>query len=185
MYKKYLVPLVVVLFFLLLFALSSRKNTAQPSPVPSVSTRSTSSAAPIAIRSKTSGCVILDSLPNQACTPGKILEGVGKDQICLAGYAKSVRNVPESEKNEVYAEYNISTRQPGEYEVDHLVSLELGGSNDIDNLWPEPASPTPGFHEKDKVENYLHEQVCSGLMALADAQRIIATNWLEVYRKTQ
>ena len=94
-----------------------------------------------------------------------------------------MRNVPTSEKNQVYAEYGIASHTPGQYEVDHLVSLELGGSNDISNLWPELASPTPGFHEKDQVENYLHSQVCSGAIALIDAQVEIATNWLGVYNQ--
>lgn len=40
-----------------------------------------------------------------------------------------------------------------------------GGSNNIANLWPEAASPKPGFHEKDQVENYLHDQVCSGAIS--------------------
>ena len=92
-----------------------------------------------------------------------------------------MRDVPDSVKNKVYAEYGIKTHTTGQYEVDHFVSLELGGSNDISNLWPEAAKPTPGFHEKDKVENYLHDQVCSGAMTLQEAQVQIATNWLEVY----
>ncbi len=92
-----------------------------------------------------------------------------------------MRDVPESEKNDVYAEYGIKTHRTGEYEVDHLVSLELGGSNDIANLWPEAANPRPGFHEKDQVENYLHDQVCSGAVPLDQAQYQIATNWLQVY----
>jgi hypothetical protein len=96
-----------------------------------------------------------------------------------------VRNVPTSEKNQVYAEYGIKTRTTGQYEVDHLVSLELGGSNDIANLWPEAASPKPGFHEKDKVENYLHDQVCSGAIPLKQAQIEIATNWLAAYQRMQ
>ncbi len=94
-----------------------------------------------------------------------------------------MRNVPTSEKNQVYAEYGITHHSTGQYEVDHLVSLELGGSNDIANLWPEAASPKPGFHEKDKVENYLHAQVCSGAMSLKEAQIKIATNWLDVYNQ--
>ena len=69
------------------------------------------------------------------------------------------------------------------YEVDHLISLELGGSNEIANLWPEAASPTPGFHQKDQVENYLHDQVCSGAISLREAQNEIATNWLAVYNR--
>jgi hypothetical protein len=90
--------------------------------------------------------------------------------------------VPASLKRTVYAEYGITTHASGQYEVDHLVSLELGGSNSIANLWPELASPGPGFHEKDKVENYLHRQVCSGAMTLASAQRHIAANWVVTYK---
>jgi hypothetical protein len=82
----------------------------------------------------------------------------------------------------VYDEYGITHHSPGEYEVDHLISLELGGSNDISNLWPEAASPTPGFHQKDQVENYLHDQVCNSQISLAQAQHEIATNWLQVYQ---
>jgi hypothetical protein len=83
----------------------------------------------------------------------------------------------------VYREYGIVERTTGEYEVDHLVPLEAGGSNDIANLFPEAAEPRPGFHEKDQVENYLHDQVCAGRMSLFDAQRAIATNWLEIYER--
>ena len=81
------------------------------------------------------------------------------------------------------AEYGIIERTTGEYEVDHYVTLEDGGSNDIANLWPEAAEPRPGFHEKDQVENYLHEQVCTGRMNLLDAQRASATDWLQVYQR--
>ena len=120
---------------------------------------------------------------NSTCTPGDIFPNVTKNDICQPGYARSVRNVPTSEKDQVYAEYGIVSRSAGEYEVDHHVSLELGGSNNIANLWPEAASPKPGFHEKDKVENYMHDQVCSGAIALKQAQIEIATNWLAVYNR--
>lgn len=133
------------------------------------------------VQTKTSGCVAHNGLPDAACTPGAIFTNATKDQICQSGYSSGVRNVPTSEKSQVYAEYSIPSHSPGEYEVDHLVSLELGGSNDIANLWPELANPTPGFHQKDGVENYLHTQLCSGALSLADAQREIATNWLAVY----
>jgi hypothetical protein len=123
------------------------------------------------------------ALQDTACTPGDILPDATKDQICKSGYASSVRNVPTSEKNQVYAEYGMTHHTTGGYEVDHLVSLELGGSNDISNLWPEAASPKPGFHEKDKVENYLHDQVCSGAISLQQAQIEIATSWLDGYNQ--
>jgi len=133
------------------------------------------------VQTKTSGCQAHNGLPDSACTPGAIISTATKSAICKPGYARSVRNVPESEKNQVYAEYGITHHTTGQYEVDHHVSLELGGSNDIANLWPEAASPKPGFHEKDKVENYLHDQVCSGAISLKQAQIEIATNWLAVY----
>lgn len=135
------------------------------------------------VQTKTSGCQAHDGLPDSACTPGALMANVTVSQICQSGYASSVRNVPTSEKDQVYAEYGIASHYAGQYEVDHLVSLELGGSNDISNLWPELASPTPGFHQKDQVENYLHTQVCSGKMDLAQAQLDIATDWLSVYHQ--
>jgi hypothetical protein len=133
-------------------------------------------------QTKTSGCKAVDVRPDPACTPGDVLQ-VTKDEICKSGYSSSVRLVTDAEKNKVYEEYGVATHNPGEYELDHFVSLELGGSNDISNLWPEPAAPKPGFHEKDKVENYLHDQVCSGALTLKDAQVKIATNWLAVYNQ--
>lgn len=99
----------------------------------------------------------------------------------MLGYSRRVRNVSSSTKRAAYAEYGIASHTPGRYEVDHLVSLELGGSNSIANLWPEAAQPTPGFHEKDQVENYLHEQVCNGTISLQQAQHEIGTDWLTVY----
>ena len=154
------------------------------STTPSNSDATNSGAAPRwGVQTKTSGCVGKGALQDAACTPGAIFASATKDQICQSGYASSVRNVPTSEKNQVYAAYGIAHHLAGQYEVDHLVSLELGGSNDIANLWPEAASPTPGFHQKDQVENYLHDQVCSGAISLQQAQIEIATNWLNVYHQ--
>lgn len=133
------------------------------------------------VQTKTTGCVVQGALPDSACTPGAIFPNVTKEQVCVPGYARSVRNVPQSEKKQVFAEYGILKHPTGAYEVDHLVSLELGGSNDIANLWPEAATPKPGFHEKDRVENLLHSQVCNGSITLKQAQVEIATNWLNVY----
>ena len=140
---------------------------------------STLTTAPtIGQRTKDHNCQVNGPLPDKECTPGAIFQDVTAEQICVRGYSKSVRNVPVALKRE----YGITHHNAGEYEVDHHISLELGGSNDIANLWPEAAEPRPGFHEKDKVENYLHAQVCSGRMELRDAQVKIANDWLSVYK---
>lgn len=68
------------------------------------------------------------------------------------------------------------------YEIDHLVSLELGGSNSIRNLWPQSYVTEPqNAHVKDTLENALHELVCSGKLSLEEAQKAIATNWIQAY----
>ena len=134
-------------------------------------------------RTQTANCVMHDSLPDPECTPGAVFPLATAVQVCISGYSSSVRDVPESVKRQVYAEYGIATHTTGEYEVDHHISLELGGSNDVANLWTEPAEPQPGFHQKDVVENYLHKQVCSGAMTLSEAQKYIATNWLDIFHQ--
>ncbi len=158
-------------------------NSSSSSGAPSGSSSSVTGKPNWGVQTKTSGCAASGGLQDKACTPGDILSNATKNEICQPGYSRNVRNVPTSEKNKVYAEYGITHHSAGEYEVDHLVSLELGGSNNISNLWPEAASPKPGFHEKDKVENWMHDQVCSGAISLQDAQVQIATDWLSVYQR--
>ena len=135
-------------------------------------------------RTKASRCRAHGGLPDSACTPGAVFRGATAATVCTAGYSASVRNVPASEKRAVYAEYGIRQHRRGQYEADHLISLELGGSNAIANLWPEAARPRPGFREKDSLENALHAEVCRGGMTLAEAQRVIATDWLASYKTT-
>ena len=123
-------------------------------------------------------------LPNPALTPGETFAGVTSAQVCVRGYASSVRNVTHEQYLAVYAEYGIPYPEPpGTYELDHLVPLELGGDNSDRNLWPEPAAPAPGFHQKDDLENYLHDAVCAGRLNLVDAQRGIASDWALLYQE--
>ena len=122
-------------------------------------------------------------LPDPKMTPGATLP-VATGDICVAGYSKKVRNVPADVKRQVYAEYGITRHQPGEYEVDHLISLELGGSNSIKNLWPQSYVTRPwNAHVKDKLENELHAEVCAGKIDLPTAQHEIATDWIASYKK--
>jgi hypothetical protein len=122
-------------------------------------------------------------LPDPRLTPGAVLT-TDLATVCIPGYAASVRYVTPETKRFVYAEYGIASHQPGEYEVDHLISLELGGSNDIANLWPESHWTEPwNAHVKDRLENRLHELVCEGRLSLSEAQRAIAIDWIETSSK--
>jgi hypothetical protein len=143
------------------------------------------SPAALGLRTKTTGCTVGGPYPDPACTPGAIFATTTVKQMCVSGYTKTVRNVSAKLKRQVYAEYNVAYPQPaGTYEADHVIPLELGGSNDIANLFPEAAATSTGvgFKEKDLVENYLHEQVCQDLMPLPRAQEAIARDWVAVYR---
>ena len=115
--------------------------------------------------------------PNPALTQGAVLT-TDASTICTPGYASSVRDVSTATKMQVYAEYGVSYPQPlGAYEVDHFIPLEIGGSNDLTNLWPEPATPSPGFHQKDQFENFEHGQVCNGKISVAEAQSRMVSDW--------
>ncbi len=67
--------------------------------------------------------------------------------------------------------------------MDHIISLELGGSNNIKNLFPESYKIDNGAKVKDKLENYLHKQVCDGSMTITEAQKEISTNWVKYYNQ--
>jgi hypothetical protein len=155
--------------------------TSATSPSPTA-TLAPASASPVA--SSTAASVPSGSLPNHSLTPGESFAGVTAQQICVSGYAGRARNVVRDQYVQVYASYGLPYPEPsGSYELDHLVPLELGGDNSNRNLWPEAASPVPGFHQKDQLENYLHDAVCAGRMALADAQAGIAADWISFYRR--
>ena len=101
---------------------------------------------PVALGKRTRGsdCHVRGPLPDPRCTPGSVFRDSTPKVFCKSGYTKLVRHVTEATKREVYAEYGITSHSSGQYEVDHLVPLELGGSNSIANLFPEAATRGPG-----------------------------------------
>ncbi|WP_174720030.1 MULTISPECIES: hypothetical protein [unclassified Meiothermus] len=121
-------------------------------------------------------------LPDAAKTPGDVLT-TDASLVCQKGYSASVRNVPPALKQQVFALYGL-TKAPGQdWEVDHLISLELGGSNSVRNLWPQAGFITPwNYHVKDRLENALHYLVCRGELPLSVAQHAIAKNWIEAFK---
>lgn len=123
-------------------------------------------------------------MPNPNLTPG-VVRTTDSKEICAASFRTGpYRKTTTAMKKEVCAEYQIKNcPHAGTMEIDHLIPLELGGLDDIKNLWPQLAKPAPGFHQKDKLENYLHKQVCAGNMTLADAQTSIRSDWYTAYKK--
>lgn len=158
---------------------------AESGSLPRIETLLSSYQGPLSLDpvEKTSPCSVDGPLPDPSCTPGAVFSDATLDEICTPGYTQRVRSVSVKLKKQIYAAYDIPYPPPtGTYELDHLIPLALGGSNDAANLFPEAANPTPGFKEKDVVEVYLYEKVCAGYLPLVAAQEQIARNWLAVYQ---
>lgn len=120
--------------------------------------------------------------PLFSLTPGAI-RIVTRDEICSAG-ATEPAVVPASLKQRVFEEYGMPRANADAFEVDYLITPELGGAEDIRNLWPQPYKATLwNAHVKDALEDRLHEMVCSGEIDLATAQHDIATDWISAYKK--
>jgi len=127
-------------------------------------------------------------LPRHDLTPGAVDPGVTqsniRNTICRRGYTSTVRppfEYTNARKHRLMRIYGVAGGIH-DYELDHLIPLELGGCPNCEaNLWPEPRNVFPGASEKDEVESYLHDQVCSGVMPLAEAQQQIAADSYAVY----
>ena len=159
------------------------------------------------------GSVLAADLPTPAVTPGDVLTGVPTpkaaaclsglthqhvskgepitlEMICTPGYTKCVRAVAPPVRASAFHNYGLQRNRTGYCEgqegceLDHLISLEIGGSNSVKNLWPQSFDTSPwNAHVKDQLENFFHAEVCAGRMPLEQAQREIASNWIEAYRK--
>jgi hypothetical protein len=153
--------------------------------------RSRTSARPV----PTSGGIRINSagaiLPDPARTPGAINPAVTQSDIgrtiCVAGWTSTIR--PPSSYTTALKQRELATgyayrgdTNTSDYEEDHLISLELGGSpTAVENLWPEPYAATDGARVKDTIENKLHRLVCAGTISLSTAQHAIARNWYASY----
>jgi len=138
----------------------------------------------LAAQTKTARCT-LGPNPDRACSPGAYYSRLTKRRICSETFRTSdIRHVTDGTKHAVEIAYGLAPKGYGStLEIDHIVSLELGGSNNIANLFPEKANADPaGYHVKDKLENKLHDLVCDGKGQLRATQRKIASDWQALYK---
>jgi hypothetical protein len=120
--------------------------------------------------------------PNPSLTPGAAVLR-SQVEICRAANINN-KEVPVALQRLVFNEYGIPTAEPSAYEVDYLITPALGGADDIHNLWPESSRETVWNSQvKDTLEARLRDMVCNGQLDLTTAQREIATNWIQAYKK--
>ena len=86
------------------------------------------------------------------------------------------RNVDTALKNQIikmYDEkfgYSIRSMSRGDFKIDHFVPLSIGGSNGIDNLWPQHKSV---YGITDDLEQVLFDKISLGKIKQDDAIRVI------------
>src|SRR5262249_48224158 len=102
------------------------------------------------------------------CTPGAINPTMTIEVLRDPRFTtRCVRDTAtlEEEKSATYGWYHLQrpSNNSGEdqiCELDHLISLELGGADTLDNIWPQcgpsgVALSQRDFKQKDTVENFL------------------------------
>jgi hypothetical protein len=142
---------------------------------------------PLLILLCVSAAAFAGPLPDPELTPG-VTRDLTLDQVCNTRWGRDRRAVTASMKTQVYARYHMTPYRgecalsPRGCEIDHLISRELGGADDVRNLWPQPYGGPCNAVDKDQLENRLHKMVCAGEMSLEDAQRAIATDWVAAHR---
>lgn len=128
------------------------------------------------------------NLPNPELTPGVSRPDITQATVCKTKWGRDARHVTAAMKAHVFQEYGLSGNsdafcKPKGCEIDHLISRELGGADDVRNLWPQSYSGPWNAHDKDRVENRLHKEVCAGTLSLQDARALIAKDWTAAYRR--
>lgn len=139
-------------------------------------------------------------LPDDKVTPG-VVALTDTQKVCSIKWGDEARAVTKAMREQVYAAYGATPNQgickpiphknkkgqtiipKSGCELDHRLSKELGGADDKKNLWVQPylTPEDPGAYQKDKLENWLHVQVCRGKMTLADAQKALLGDWYWAY----
>src|SRR5262245_45157157 len=123
---------------------------------------------------------IARDLPDPKLTPGVAVK-ISIKELCTKKWGKDHRAVTAAMKQQVFEAYGMSGNDdractPDKHgrrcEIDHLISRELGGADDVKNLWPQPYGSKPwNAVMKDRVENRLHKEVCAGNITLEQAQK--------------
>jgi hypothetical protein len=112
-----------------------------------------------------------EMLPNPKLTPGKI-----------ARNDKDRNGVTEEMERHLFDRYHIPWRRRAEFKVDHLIPLELGGADVMENLWPQSLYARPySVERKELLTQQLLARIAAGKMTLAQAQKEISEDWISCF----
>jgi anti-sigma factor RsiW len=121
------------------------------------------------------------SLPMASITPGATWD-VSAEDLCAG--TRYTRTITTAMRAQVVSAYGVAHVPADQYELDYLITPELGGATDARNLWPQPyASRVWNARVKDELERLLPRLVCAGALDLETAQRDMAVDWIAAYKK--
>jgi hypothetical protein len=127
-----------------------------------------------------------DIRPNSNITGGSVRID-GHDLSTTCGHAKEHRSsLRHALRDKILTRYGLPPGTHPDYEIDHLIPLCLGGSDDPSNLWAQPRrsiEPTWNAEAKDRLERFVCNMVCNGQLDLATAQKTFAEDWIAAYHK--
>jgi hypothetical protein len=131
---------------------------------------------------RTAGAPHVFLLPLSELTPGA-MRPLSVGELC-GGKKEQPARIPASLLEQVFRSYGADLQRAEDYELDYLITPELGGAADAHNLWPQAYSNTAwNAFVKDELERSLHRDVCEGRTELAAAQGQIARNWIAAYKQ--
>ena len=115
--------------------------------------------------------------------------GAGAGQIwryLLSEETSGLRHGSRERSDLIYERYGVAPADRMQYTLDHLIPLEIGGADVVENIWPEPRRSLAGEWDdvaKDQLERRLKVLVCDGELDVDVAQRAIAEDWTDAYRR--
>jgi hypothetical protein len=110
-------------------------------------------------------------VPNPKLTPGKV-----------AKHEKDQHGVTLAMEQKVFARYHLPWSRRAEFKIDHLIPVELGGADTIDNLWPQNLRAKPyGADRKELLTEVLQQRIARGQITLAQAQEQISKDWIDAF----
>ncbi|MEY2548745.1 MAG: hypothetical protein QOJ87_291 [Verrucomicrobiota bacterium] len=110
-------------------------------------------------------------LPNPKLTPGRV-----------ANRDKDRAGVTLAMEQKVFARYRLPWASRPAFKIDHLIPVELGGADTIDNLWPQSLRARPyGAERKELLAEVFRLKIARGQMTLAQAQEQIGKDWIDAF----
>jgi hypothetical protein len=110
-------------------------------------------------------------LPNPKLTPGRIAQ-TDKDR----------GGVTVEMEQKLFARYRLPWTRRAAFKIDHLIPLELGGADTIDNLWPQSLRARPyGPDRKELLTEVLRQRIAKRQITLEEAQELIRRDWIDAF----